>query len=104
MLETPHTQPKNESVEREIQNRRPLTQEIIGKFLELVNESGNIVEYIDVVTKYGDPRRITRHPTDKFLLKIAGPNFTSDLDPANPYIYRELFILNSTLAEINEPS
>lgn len=87
----------------------PLTPEIIGKFLKLLNEPGDnghggIVWYIDVVTIDGDPRRITRHPTDKFLLKISGPRFTTDLDPLNPATSREFFILDGTLAEVDEDS
>lgn len=82
----------------------PLTPEIIRKFFKLFNELGDAVKYIDVVTINGDPRRITRHPTDKFLLKISGPRFTDDLDPLDPATSREFFILDGTLAEVDKDS
>lgn len=82
----------------------PLTPEIIEKLLKFFNGSGNSIRYIDVVTINGDPRRITRHPDNKFLLRIAGPRFTNDLDPLNPATSREFFILDETLAQIDRDS
>jgi hypothetical protein len=103
-LHTPHTPDKDESAERKIQNRHPLMPEIIENFFKLFDGLGDTVKCIDVVTAGGDLRRITRHPVDKFLLKIACPNFTGDLNPSNPDIYRELFILDGTLEEVNKDS
>lgn len=99
MSETLHT--NHEDAERtELKDRQPLTQEIIEKLLRLFDELGDIVKYCDVVTSEGDSRRITRHPTSKFLLRISSPNRTKDLDPSDPDIYRELFIFNEVVAEI----
>ena len=99
---------ENENAERKIPDCHPLTPEIIGRLLKLLNEPENIVEYIDVVTADGDPRRITRHPTNEFLLKIVSPNFTKNLDPydsdiypSKSNIYKGLFILDDTLAKVS---
>lgn len=94
----------SETINKSQVQGHPLTPEILRIFFKLFNEPGGTVNYIDVVTINGDPRRITRHPTDKFLLKIAGPRFTDNLDPLDPATSRELFILDSTLAEVDEDS
>lgn len=103
MSETINTSQENKSEKKDAPGH-PLTPEIIRKFFKLFNELGSTVKYIDVVTINGDPRRITRHPADKFLLKIAGPRFTDDLDPLNPATSREFFILDDTLAEVDKDS